>query len=128
MFELVRDVPRYPEFLNWVQTAIVHEEDENHQVATLQVRIAGMTRRFTTENKLVPGQRLEMGLRAGPFENLTGAWQFEPLGQLGAKVSLDLSFSLGRSALMVPFRRGFSRMADRMVDDFCRRAEQLHGR
>ncbi len=128
MFELVRDVPRYPEFLNWVQAATVHEEDELHQLATLEVRIAGITRRFTTDNKLIPGRRLEMNLRSGPFDHLGGAWQFDALGDLGAKVSLDLQFSMARSALMLPFRRGFSRMADRMVDDFCRRAEQLHGR
>ncbi|TVQ39196.1 MAG: type II toxin-antitoxin system RatA family toxin [Wenzhouxiangella sp.] len=128
MFELVRDVPRYPEFLNWVQAATVHEEDEHHQLATLQVRIAGMTQRFTTENTLVPGYRLQMALRTGPFDHLGGVWQFDALGEHGARVSLDLQFSLARSALMLPFRRGFNRMADRMVDDFCRRAEELHGR
>ncbi len=127
MFELVRDVPRYPEFLNWVQAATVHEEDQASQLATLQVRIAGMTKRFTTHNRLIPGQRLDMSLRAGPFDDLSGTWQFDPLGEYGARVSLDLQFSLARSALMLPFRRGFSRMADRMVDDFCRRAEQLYG-
>ncbi|MCC5866235.1 MAG: type II toxin-antitoxin system RatA family toxin [Wenzhouxiangella sp.] len=127
MYELVRDVARYPEFLNWVQAATVHEEDDERQLATLKVRIAGMSQTFTTENRLESDRRLEMQLRAGPFERLSGAWRFEALGELGTRVSLDLEFALAGSALMLPFRRGFNRMADRMVDDFCRRAEALYG-
>ena len=126
MYELVRAVPRYPEFLPWVKRADVHQEDDQRQLASLEVSLAGLRRRFTTENLLTFPQRLDMRLQSGPFEDLNGSWQFQPLAH-GARVSLDLSFQLSGSAWMLPFRRSFERMADRMVDDFCRRAERLYG-
>lgn len=127
MFELVRDVPRYPEFLPWVKGAEVHEQDAHRQLASLEVSLAGLRQRFTTENRLTPAERLDMRLYSGPFEDLSGSWQFQALGH-GARVSLDLQFHLSGSAWMRPFRRSFERMADRMVDDFCRRADRIYGR
>lgn len=127
MFDLVRDVDRYPRFLNWVRSAQVHEHDETHQLATLEIQLAGLVRRFTTRNTLVPQEKLVMQLDRGPFEDLGGQWRFVPVGE-GCRVSLDLTFNVGGSLLLRPFQRNFSRMADRMVDDFTRRAEQVHGR
>ncbi len=127
MFDLVRDVQHYPRFLPWVRAAELHEADDSRQLATLEVRIAGIVQRFTTENTLVEAERITMALNKGPFEHLSGAWCFKPLGEAGARVSLDLSFILPGSVLMRPFKRGFERMADRMVDDFCRRADEIHG-
>ncbi len=127
MFDLVRQVPLYPEFLPWVRAAELHEEEGDRQLATLEVRIAGIVQRFTTENGLVEAEQITMTLQKGPFEQLSGTWRFKPLGTDGARVSLDLSFSLPGSVLLGPFKRGFERMADRMVDDFCRRADDIHG-
>ncbi len=126
MYELVRDVPRYPEFLEWVRSAEVHDEDGCMQLATLEVRLGGIVRRFTTRNELVPGERLSMRLQQGPFDQLSGQWLFRALGG-GTKVSLDLTFRLPGSMLLKPFKRNFGRMADRMVDDFSRRAETIYG-
>ena len=126
MFELVRDVDRYPEFLDWVRAAVIHEQDDARQMATLEVRLAGMTRRFTTLNRLEPGLRMQMRLHEGPFDDLSGQWSFESLGG-GTKVSLDLRFHMAGSMLFKPFLRNFGRMADRMVDDFSRRAETVYG-
>lgn len=127
MFDLVRDVARYPEFLPWVRAAEVHEEGDELQIATLDVRVAGISRRFTTRNTMVANEKLEMDLEKGPFDELSGRWAFRSLGSAGTRVSLDLSFHLPGSMLMLPFQRGFGRVADRMVDDFCRRADRIHG-
>lgn len=127
MFQLVRAVPNYPDFLPWVKRAEVHEEDEGRQLASLEVALAGLRRRFTTENRLFFPDRLDIRLQSGAFEDLTGCWRFEPVGH-GARVSLNLNFRLSGSSLMLPFRRSFERMADRMVDDFCRRADRVYGR
>ncbi len=125
MYALVRDIERYPEFLAWVRSAEVHREDEYQQLATLEVQLAGLVRRFTTRNTLVPGEKLVMELDRGPFDNLGGSWQFAAAGS-GCRVSLDLRFQVSGGLLLRPFQRNFSRMADRMVDDFTRRADQVH--
>jgi len=126
MYGLVRDVARYPEFLEWVRAAEVHEDDGSQQLATLEVRLGGLVQRFTTRNSLSPGQSLAMRLARGPFDELSGRWSFAPLGH-GCHVSLDLVFRASGSILLKPFQRSFSRMADRMVDDFSRRAGRVYG-
>src|SRR6056297_2631129 len=85
MFELVRDVSRYPEFLPWVRGAEVHEDGDQHQIATLDVRVAGLSRRFTTRNTLVKDEKLSMELEKGPFDELSGRWEFKPLGTAGTR-------------------------------------------
>lgn len=127
MFDLVRDVRRYPDFLGWVDAAAVHDESEQHQVATLELSIGGVSRRITTENRLVPGRRLEMKLCKGPFEQFEGLWTFAPLDG-GSRVELALDFHFDSPFLAAAFNRGFARVADRLVDDFCRRAENVYGR
>lgn len=127
MYALVRDVDRYPEFLAWVKSAEVHREDDSHQLATLEVRLAGLVRRFTTRNTLVADEELLMELDRGPFDDLGGSWKFASIGD-GCRVSLDLHFHAGGGLLLRPFQRNFSRMADRMVDDFTRRAHEVYGR
>lgn len=126
MFDLVRDVEHYPRFLAWVRDAEVHEQDETHQLASLEVSVAGVTRRFRTRNELVPAERLTMNLDEGPFRRFGGEWRFADLG-IGSKVELMLSFDFDSPVLAAAFNRGFVSVANRMVDDFCRRADSLYG-
>ncbi len=127
MFELVRDVEHYPTFLSWVKDAEVHEQDPTHQLASLEVSVAGVTRRFRTRNELVAAERLTMHLDEGPFQRFGGEWRFADLG-IGCKVELILSFDFDSPVLAAAFNRGFVTVANRMVDDFCRRADALYGR
>ncbi len=127
MYELVLDVPRYPDFLSWVAGAAVLEQDASLQRASLTLSIAGIQTSLTTRNSLQPGELLTMQLESGPFTRLEGRWQFMGFGQAGSKVSLMLDFSLEKSLLASAFRQGFARVGDRLVQDFCRRAEVLYG-
>lgn len=125
MFDLVADVERYPEFLAWVVDAVLHERGDSGQRATLTVSVAGVTRKITTVNRLVPGRELELKLEQGPFNRFAGLWSFMPAGS-GCRISLELEFTFDSPVLAAAFRRGFTRVADRMVDDFCRRADALY--
>lgn len=126
MFHLVRDVVHYPSFLSWVQHAEVHEEGETHQLASLEVSVAGVRRRIRTRNVLVPGEKLTLNMDEGPFRHFGGEWRFSDLG-IGCKVELTLSFDFDSPVLAAAFNRGFVSVANRMVDDFCRRADALYG-
>jgi len=125
MFDLVRDVERYPEFLSWVTGAECFEESDTHQHAAIQVSIAGITRRIATRNDLVPGELLRLNLAEGPFKRFSGQWRFGDLG-VGCRVELSLGFEFDNPVLVAAFSRGFVSVANRMVDDFCRRAEALY--
>ena len=127
MFRLVQDVPAYPDFLTWCLDAKVREQDAEHQVATLVVRISGMTQTFTTHNRFVPGERLTLALVDGPFQRLAGEWLFEQLGGVGSKVTLVLNFEFSNTVLSAAFRRGFAHIADRLVSEFSKRADDVYG-
>jgi ribosome-associated toxin RatA of RatAB toxin-antitoxin module len=126
MYALVRDVPSYPQFLSWCKTAEVHEQTAVSQKASMSVSIAGVEQRFTTLNQLQLDRSVEMQLLVGPFKDLVGQWMFKPLGGDGCKVSLMMDFHMKKGPLSSIFGRGFGKVADRLVDDFCKRAEEVY--
>jgi ribosome-associated toxin RatA of RatAB toxin-antitoxin module len=128
MFRLVQDVPAYPRFLKWCQHAELHEQSAEHQLASLTVKVSGITQSFTTRNRFVPGERLTMSLVDGPFRHLGGEWLFEQLGEIGSKVTLVLDFDFSSKVLSSAFRRGFAHIADHMVGEFCQRADDVYRR
>lgn len=127
MFRLVKDVPSYPEFLGWCVSSEIHEQTHEYQLASLVVRVGGITQSFTTRNRFVPGERLTLSLVEGPFRHLSGDWLFEPLGTEGSKVTLVLGFDFSNKVLSSAFRRGFTHIADRMVGEFSKRADHVYG-
>lgn len=128
MYELVRDVPSYPRFLSWCTSAAVAEEDDDTQQASLEISLAGLKQSFTTRNALAPPSRIDIDLVSGAFRRLEGRWTFEPVGESGTRVTLSLTFAVASRLLAGALERGFARVADRLVDDFCRRAEQVYGK
>jgi ribosome-associated toxin RatA of RatAB toxin-antitoxin module len=126
MYQLVEAVPSYPQFLSWCTATEVHEQSSESQKASLTVVVAGIRQQFTTMNKLIRGERVEMNLFEGPFKNLQGQWCFVQLGQDGCKISLELDFEMNAGPMARVFGKGFGKIADRLVEDFCRRAETVY--
>jgi ribosome-associated toxin RatA of RatAB toxin-antitoxin module len=126
MYKLVEGVPSYPQFLSWCTDAVVHEQSSDLQKATLTVLVAGIKKHFTTINTLILGECVEMKLLKGPFKNLHGYWRFAQLGDDGCKISLELDFEMSTGLVSSMFAKGFGKVADRLVDDFCKRAELVY--
>ena len=127
MFRLVQDVPSYPDVLSWCLRAEVHEQSAQHHLASLVVKVSGVTQKFTTRNRFVAGELLTLSLVEGPFRNLAGEWRFEPLGEDGSKITLVLDFDFSSRVLSSAFRRGFTHVADKLVSEFCNRADNVYG-
>ncbi len=126
MYKLVHDVAAYPLFLRWCTHAEVHEQSDAHQVASLGVAVAGIVQRFTTRNELVPGERVTLALVEGPFRSLHGEWLFMPLGAQGSKISLQLNFEFVPGLISMAFQSGFKYIADHMIQEFCKRADEQY--
>lgn len=126
MYRLVQDVPAYPGFLSWCTDTRVHEQTEEKQTASLKVSVAGVIQEFTTINTLYLSERIDMKLLEGPFKDLQGAWSFRQLGEDGSKVSLHLEFEMKRGPVAKVFGKGFGKIADRLLDDFCKRADEVY--
>ncbi len=126
MYELVADVPSYPGFLSWCTGSEVHEQGSDMQIASLTVVVAGIRRQFTTINTLFVGERVELRLLEGPFRNLQGEWTFAALGDDGCRISLQMEFEMTRGPMAVLFGTGFGKIANRLLDDFCKRADEVY--
>jgi len=125
MYDLVNEVEAYPRRFNWCSGAHVLSREADSVTARLDLRLGGMTQSFTTRNTLEAPQRITMQLVEGPFRALHGVWAFTALGEAGCKVALALDFDY--SGLMGPvLRAGFQKVADRMVDEFCREADRTY--
>jgi len=128
MYDIVNTVEAYPEFLPWCGDARVEQQGDSAMEAAIQIRGAGLNQWFRTRNSMVPGESIEMQLVDGPFRRLRGHWKFQPLENSGCRIELllDFEFKAGLAAkLIAPV---FTRIANTMVDSFCQRAHELHGK
>ena len=127
MFGLVNDIAAYPRRFDWCDAAQVLEADGTHVLARLDLGVGALRTWFTTCNTLSPPHHIDMELRDGPFKQLHGRWQFHALDESACKVSLTLDFEPQSRLLMPALTLGFQVLADRMVDDFVRVADQDRG-
>ena len=97
MYKLVSDVESYSEFLPGCVGSTVLKEEGEQVEAALELSKGGMTQRFTTQNRMICGEAIEMQLLEGPFKYLHGIWSFKSLGDDGCKVSLDLDFEMSNA-------------------------------
>ena len=127
MYALVADIERYPDFLPWCASATVHHRGESAVEASLEIARGPVRKSFRTRNTLHPRQLIEISLVDGPFKRLEGQWRFDPLGEQGCRVSLQLDFAFSSRAMHALLNPVFSHIADTLVDAFCRRARQQYG-
>jgi ribosome-associated toxin RatA of RatAB toxin-antitoxin module len=127
MYELVNDIEAYPRRFDWCEAASVRDRAHDTLVAALDVRLGSLRASFTTRNRLVPGERIDMTLVDGPFRALSGGWAFRALGDAGCKVGLVLDFEVAGRWVGSALALGFQGLADRMVDDFVREARLAYG-
>lgn len=126
MFDLVNDVETYPEFIPGCQATELVESSEDQLVGTLHLSVAGIKLTLTTRNQLQRPSQMDLTLESGPFSSLTGRWRFTPLGDLGCKVELDLSFEPDSKIIGVAAGTVLSQVAGQMVSAFSKRAEQVY--
>lgn len=118
MFGLVDEVERYPERFAWCRGVDVLERDAGVTAARLHVRAGGVDFSFATRNLLEPPSRMRLSMIEGPLRRLDGDWHFEPYGDGGCRVRLELRFEPKSRLLGLATTLAFQRLADRLVGDF----------
>jgi coenzyme Q-binding protein COQ10 len=127
MFELVADIPSYPQFLPWCGGARVLSREQDAVIAAIDIAYHGVHKTFTTRNLLQPGKMMEIRLLDGPFSYLQGFWSFAALDERASKIALDLEFEVANRVVAKVLTPVFSSVANQLVDSFHRRARALHG-
>jgi ribosome-associated toxin RatA of RatAB toxin-antitoxin module len=126
MYDLVNDVDSYPEFLPGCSGAEVLEHNEDMMKASVDVSKAGISKTFTTINRLSKDSVIMMELVDGPFKSLKGGWYFTMLDECACKVELKLDFEFSSKLIEIAFGKIFNELTNNMVDSFTRRAKQVY--
>ena len=127
MFDLVDDVDAYEDSLPWCDRSAVEWRKDDEIKATVSIAKGGVHKAFTTINRAQRGKMIEMRLVEGPFRRLDGYWRFQPLGEDGCKISLDLEFEFSNRLVKMAFGKIFNQIANRLVDAFVDRAHDTYG-
>ena len=95
--------------------------------ASVKINKNGFKQSFTTNNSSIPFESIKMQLLDGPFDELSGEWRFESLGESAAKVYLDLEFSFKSRIADITMSSLFKSIANSQLDAFVERAKQIYG-
>jgi len=127
MYELVNNINDYPQFLNWCEGASILNQSDDQITASVQINKGGLKQNFSTLNTLKPFQLIKMQLLEGPFEQLSGEWRFEPLGENASKVFLNLQFKFKSKLLDMSLSPIFTKITNSQLDAFVARAKKIYG-
>ncbi len=129
---LVNDIEAYPQFMPGCVSACIEARDGTRIRARLGFRLSGLSDSFSTENEasqLPDGSlRIHMNLLDGPFKQLAGVWDFQPLADDAAKVSLRLTLEFGNRLLETTLGPWLDRAINGVIDAFRRRAIEIYGK
>ncbi len=126
MFALVHDIDSYPAFLPWCRDAEIIGHGDQELTASLLLHRGGVESRFSTRNRFVAGERIEMELLNGPFEYLRGRWQFIDMEE-GAEVSLDMRYRFANPLLGFMMAAVVDDITAELVTAFEDRAHDVYG-
>jgi len=127
MFELVNNIDDYSQFLNWCDSSSILNQSDNQITASVQINQGGLKQSFSTLNTLTPYTSIEMQLLDGPFDELSGEWRFETLGENASKVHLTLQFKFKSMLIDMALSPVFKSITNSQLDAFVSRAKYIYG-
>ncbi len=128
MYQLVSDIDEYHKFLPWCSGSKITKEENGVVEATVDIAHGGLHKSFSTHNINTVDEKIEMRLVDGPFKSLDGCWSFQPSGDHGCKVTLDLNFEFSNRLVAMAIGKVFNAIASSQVDSFAKRAVEVYGR
>lgn len=132
IFDLVIDVPSYPEFLPWcTDTRILSRETENGKdVLTADLIVAFQAFRESFRSRVTSDRhtrQIDIDYIKGPFKYLHNRWRFEDAPQGGCIIDFYIEFEFKSKVLQVLISSVFELAVKKMVNAFEDRADKLYG-
>lgn len=127
MFAVANDVGSYSVFLPGCEQSDVLSECGTEMTARLVIAKGAIRKAFTTRNFLEPPRRIKLELVDGPFSAFSGDWHFTSLGDEGCRINIEVDFSFESGLLNLTPGKVLTIVAERLIDAFCQRADQLYG-
>ena len=127
MFDLVADVPRYPEFLPWVSAIRVRADSATEMVADMIVGFKGLRETFTSRVKKDRAVAIHVDYVDGPLRYLSNDWRFRPAEGGGCLIDFAVDFEFKSRMFEMLAGQVFDRALRKMIGAFEERAAALYG-
>jgi len=127
LFDLVADVPSYPEFLPWVAAVRVRSDSETEMVADLVVGFKALREHFTSKVNKERPSRIEVDYLDGPLKYLHNEWKFRPDDKGGTHVDFCVDFAFRSRLFEALAGQMFDKALRKMIGAFEQRAAMLYG-
>ena len=132
MYDLIADVPAYPEFLPWCSGARVRGRRQDGAVeivdADLVISFKVFRERFGSRVTLTPGaMQIDVEYLDGPFRYLNNHWKFVPVSDSACEVDFFVDFEFKSRTLQAIIGVVFNEAMRRIVRAFEERAAVLYG-
>ena len=128
MFDLVADVPRYPEFLPWcISTRVLDRPSDTEMVAEMEIGFKMIRERYTSRITMERPTELHVESLDGLFKELHTSWRFLAAPQGGTNIEFDIRFAFRSVLLQTMIGAVFNEAARMMVRSFEKRAKFLYG-
>ncbi|MEM7639812.1 MAG: type II toxin-antitoxin system RatA family toxin [Pseudomonadota bacterium] len=124
LYELVRDIRRYPEFIRWIRTVDVSEETGTADgpyacLGTASVHFKGFDEQFATHVTADPAARkITVNLKRGPFRHLRNRWQFDPRDETRTRVHCFIDYEFKNPVLGLLARTNTRMAIERIIGAF----------
>ena len=134
MYNLIADVPAYPQFLPWCTAARINStnptEDGVGTVidADLVISFKLFREKFASRVTLNPtASHIDVEYLDGPFRYLNNHWQFNALEDGTCEVDFFVDFEFKSPMLQAVIGLVFNEAMQRIVRAFEKRADELYG-
>ena len=130
LYELVRDIRRYPDFIKWIRAVAVSEEKGEADgpyscLGEANVYFKGFDERFATYVTADPvARRIEVKLARGPFRHLRNRWQFDPRGDDKTRVHCFIDYEFKNPVLGLLARTNSRLAVELIIDAFRAEADR----
>ncbi|MCX8513980.1 MAG: hypothetical protein RL017_766 [Pseudomonadota bacterium] len=123
MFDLVSDIDNYSKYLPWCSQSEIKDQYDDIVIGSICIEYFKIKTSFITKNINTPYDSIQMFLVDGPFENLSGLWQFTPLGVNGCKITFTLDYKFSSQIFEALLSPVFNHICKTIVDCFIKQAD-----
>lgn len=128
LFDLVSDVGRYPDFIRWIQSLRLINDQETASGwrgrAETSVGFKGFTETFVTDIETRrPELAIDVSLVRGPFRKLSNTWRFAG-SAAGARVDFAIRFEFRNFLLQALADANRDHAVTRLIDAFVQEADR----
>jgi coenzyme Q-binding protein COQ10 len=130
LFNLVAEVERYPDFIQWIQslTILSDQEDEAGMRCRAEVIVGFKAFRETFVTDVEARRKdmaIEVNLVRGPFRKLSNSWRFSE-APIGSRVDFAIAFEFRNFVLQTLADANKTYAIKRLIDAFVSEAERRY--